>query len=163
MPPAAVIRPVTEPRNTGRPRPVSEPSSESASAKAIEMPAPTEAARPTRKASQLFLVAKAAAKTGARMETEPSMRPASPGWTICNTNRALGVFFFLLDGGSYLFLQGFRRGVVTALDIGEIAEQLADVDVGDMLDGAIVEAAGLQFDDFDLLAYLRDAQRARQP
>jgi len=38
----------------GRPRPVSEPSSESASAKAIEIPAPTEAAKPTRKASHVL-------------------------------------------------------------------------------------------------------------
>src|SRR5579885_3384551 len=71
MPPAVVIRPVAAPRIQGDPRPVSEPSSDKASAKPIEMPAPTEAARPTRKASQLLCVAKAAAKSGARVETEP--------------------------------------------------------------------------------------------
>src|ERR1700686_430044 len=78
IPPAAVISPVTEPRSIGRPRPVSDPSSDSASAKAIEMPAPTDAARPTRNAVQLLLVANAAANTGARVETDPSIRPDHP-------------------------------------------------------------------------------------
>jgi len=63
----------------GRPRPVSEPSSESASAKAIEIPAPTEAAKPTRKASHVLCVAKAAAKIGASVETEPSVRGSVTG------------------------------------------------------------------------------------
>ena len=49
-PPAVVMSPQIRPRAQGWPRPVSEPSSESASAKPIEMPAPTEAASPTRKA-----------------------------------------------------------------------------------------------------------------
>jgi hypothetical protein len=34
---------------------------------------------PTRKASLLVCVAKAAAKTGASVETEPSINPARPG------------------------------------------------------------------------------------
>jgi hypothetical protein len=38
---------------SGAPRPVNEPSSDKASAKAMLMPAPTDAARPTRKVSQL--------------------------------------------------------------------------------------------------------------
>jgi len=71
----------------GEPRPVSEPSSESASAKPIEMPAPIEAATPTRKVSQVLCVANAAAKSGASVETEPSIRPARPGCTICRRKR----------------------------------------------------------------------------
>src|ERR1051326_2127973 len=39
----------------------------------------------TRKAKCDSCRANAAAKTGASVETDPSMRPASPGWTICRT------------------------------------------------------------------------------
>src|SRR5271169_1851528 len=87
MPPSAVIAPQTEPRSHGVPRPVRLPSSERASAKPMLMPAPSDAARPTAKASQVFLVATAAAKTGASVETEPSIKPARPGCTICKTKR----------------------------------------------------------------------------
>jgi hypothetical protein len=69
MPPTVVMRPQTVPRAQGRPRPLSTPSSDIASAKPMLMPAPTEAAMPTRKASLLVCVAKAAAKTGASVET----------------------------------------------------------------------------------------------
>ena len=85
IPPRAVMRPQMNPRVQGRPRPVRLPSSDNASAKPMLMPAPSDAARPTAKASQVFFVAKAAANTGASVETEPSMSPASPGCTICKT------------------------------------------------------------------------------
>src|SRR4028119_1967578 len=68
MPPTAVMTPQTMPRSQGEPRPVICPSSESASVRPMEMPAPTDAAMPTRKVSQLFWVAKAAAKRGAGAE-----------------------------------------------------------------------------------------------
>ena len=58
MPPAVVIKPQTRPRRSGAPRPESLPSSDSASAKPIEMPAPIEAASPTRKAFHELWVAK---------------------------------------------------------------------------------------------------------
>jgi hypothetical protein len=77
----AVIAPHTTPRRSGAPRPVSEPPSDSASAKPMEMPAPTEAAIPTRKVAQVLCVAKAAANSGAKVETDPSINPASPGCT----------------------------------------------------------------------------------
>ena len=80
-PPRVVITPQIVPRIHGAPRPVSEPLSDKPSAMPIEMPAPTEAAMPTRKVSQELPVAKAAAKSGARVETEPSISPTSPGWT----------------------------------------------------------------------------------
>src|SRR4051812_22574228 len=78
-PPIAVIRPHTVPRAHGCPRPVRLPSPDNASANPMLMPAPSVAANPTQKASQLLCVAKAAANTGASVETEPSMSPASPG------------------------------------------------------------------------------------
>ena len=76
-----VITPVAMPRLTGEPRPESCPSSDAASVKPIEMPAPTLAARPTRKVVWVSCVAKAVAKIGAKVETEPSISPASPGCT----------------------------------------------------------------------------------
>src|SRR5947208_1279134 len=78
--------PQIAPRTSGAPRPVSEPSSESASAKPMEMPAPTDAASPTRNVSHVLWVAKAAAKSGASVDTEPSISPASPGCTYCSRN-----------------------------------------------------------------------------
>src|SRR5256885_9843188 len=81
IPPAVVINPVTPPRSQGDPRPVNEPSSESPSEKAIEIPAPIEAASPTKKASQLLCDAKAAAKSGASVDTDPSIKPARPACT----------------------------------------------------------------------------------
>jgi hypothetical protein len=71
MPPRKVMAPRAIPRSTGAPRPVSEPSSDRASAKAMEMPAPTEAASPTRKVAQVSWVANAAANSGASVDTEP--------------------------------------------------------------------------------------------
>src|SRR5215470_8641763 len=56
MPPRNVIAPQIAPRSSGAPRPVSEPSSDKASAKPIEIPAPTDAARPTRNVSQVLWV-----------------------------------------------------------------------------------------------------------
>src|SRR5437762_13485778 len=65
----------------GLPRPVRDPSSERASAKAIDMPAPTAAARPTRNVVCASRVANAVANSGASVETEPSIIPARAGWT----------------------------------------------------------------------------------
>ena len=78
---AAVMMPEARPRFSGDPRPESTPSSWAASVKPMEMPAPTEADRPTRKVCQVSCVAKAAAKIGASVDTEPSIKPARPGWT----------------------------------------------------------------------------------
>src|ERR1700728_2685952 len=85
MPPKVVIKPQTPPRIQGRPLPLRTPSSERASAKPILIPAPSEAAIPTRKAVRELWVANAAAKTGAKVETDPSIKPARPGWTIWRT------------------------------------------------------------------------------
>jgi len=61
-PPSVVMAPHTTPRIQGWPRPVRLPSSDSASANPMLIPAPTDAAIPTRKAFQLLRVASAAAK-----------------------------------------------------------------------------------------------------
>src|SRR5580704_10014825 len=72
MPPAVVISPQMPPRISGAPRPVRLPLSDSASAKPIEIPAPTDAASPTRNVCQVLFDANAAANTGARVDTDPS-------------------------------------------------------------------------------------------
>ena len=41
---------------------------------------------PTTKVSQVLWVAKAAANSGASVETEPSISPARPGCTYCSRN-----------------------------------------------------------------------------
>src|ERR1700733_9344515 len=86
IPPAVVISPQMPPRISGAPRPVRLPLSDSASAKPIEMPAPTDAAIPTKNACHVLPEANAAANTGARVDTEPSINPANPGWITRNTN-----------------------------------------------------------------------------
>src|SRR5437879_2513655 len=79
IPPAHVINPHTTPRKTGVPRPVIDPSSLSASANPIDIPAPTLAANPTLNASKELCVANAAANSGASVDTDPSINPANPG------------------------------------------------------------------------------------
>ena len=71
--------PVTTPRTTADPRPVSRPVSDSASEKPMLMPAPTAVARPTNSAA-CEPDRSAAAKIGASVDSVPSIRPTSPGW-----------------------------------------------------------------------------------
>ena len=66
------MMPHTVPRSHGPPRPVIEPSSDNASANPIEIPAPMEAAMPITNVSQLFCVAKAAAKTATSKPSKPA-------------------------------------------------------------------------------------------
>ena len=88
----------------------------------MEMPAPTAAANPTRNVAQVLWVAKAAANSGASVETEPSISPASPGCTYCSTNmrravsssaaRALGREFFAeLLGEFFVLVLGGGRSL----------------------------------------------------
>ena len=63
-----------------------EPSSESASEKAILMPAPIAEAMPTRNVVNGTCVTNAVAKMGASVETEPSINPARPGCTTRSRN-----------------------------------------------------------------------------
>ena len=111
------------------------------------MPAPIEAASPTVKASWLLLVAKAAAKTGARVETEPSIRPASPGCTICRTKsrRLASSSLAFTSGGSFSAFEVFGALLVKALFLSKVVEELADVRVLRLRRCTFVEAAGLDF------------------
>ena len=80
------MTPAAIPRLIGEPRPEMTPSSLAASVKPIEIPAPTEAASPTRNVVHVSWVAKAVAKIGARVETDPSISPANPGCTQVRMN-----------------------------------------------------------------------------
>ena len=87
-PPMAVIEPVTIPRATAEPRPVSRPSSESASEKPMLMPAPSAVASPTNNAA-CEPDSRAAAKIGASVESVPSIRPDQPRLDVAQQERAL--------------------------------------------------------------------------
>jgi hypothetical protein len=74
MPPRPVPKPVMAPRRSELPRPVTLPSSDSAS----ERPMLT-AASPTKYALSGRPVRPAVAKIGASVDTEPSINPSGPG------------------------------------------------------------------------------------
>src|SRR6266567_6698071 len=86
MPPAKVPPPVIAPRSTGLPRPVRSPVSDSPSEKAMLTPAPRAVAAPVKKAVSGRWVAKATAKMGARVDSDPSISPLSAGWTRVSRN-----------------------------------------------------------------------------
>jgi hypothetical protein len=88
MPPIAVIPPSMIPRADGCPRPVNEPSSDSASANPMLIPAQTDAASPTRNASRLWRVASAAANTDASVDTDPSLNRLA--WAALPAGRTAG-------------------------------------------------------------------------
>jgi len=71
---------------SGDPRPEITPSSCAASVNPIEIPAPTEAASATVNVVEVDWVANAVAKIGASVDTDPSIRPASPGCTQVRMN-----------------------------------------------------------------------------
>ena len=153
------------PRNHGVPRPVRLPSSDSATAKPMLIPAPSEAPRPTANASHVFLVAKAAAKTGANVETEPSIRPARPGCTICNTNRRpLDLVFFLTDLGLELALLQLGGTLhVRGLGRRQVIEQLADAGILGARCGVLAEAPRLGLHRAHLRPNLFQPQRRVHP
>jgi hypothetical protein len=68
---------------------VSDPSSESPSEKPMLIAAPTAAASPTRNVIRGSLVAMAVAKSGASVETDPSINPTRLGCTTFNTRSLL--------------------------------------------------------------------------
>ena len=106
------MKPQTQPRRQGLPRPLILPSSDRASANAIETPAPTDAASPTRNVGHVSSVAKAAAKIGASVDMEPSMRPARPGWTTESTNLRFGSSLLPRCGRSHGVGSGIVRSIL---------------------------------------------------
>ena len=164
-PPIVVMTPQTEPRSHGVPRPVSEPSSEAASAKPIEMPAPTDAAMPTRNVSQVLWVANAAANSGASVETEPSIRSGQPRLHILQEEHAPRGLVLL--GARGRRQEGLLELVgdifVLALDLGELQQQLAGRGVAGGVGRAPVEALGFEFHVLREFPHLIEVELRHQP
>ena len=76
-------------------------------------------------------MAKAAANSGASVETEPSISPARPGCTYCSTNNACAGAVLLLARalGEDRFGEALAMFPWLFSTVGEIAEQLAHADV----------------------------------
>ena len=158
------MAPQTAPRTTGAPRPVSEPSSDKASAKPIEMPAPIAAASPTRNVAQVLWVAKAAANSGASVETEPSMRPARPGCTYCSTNMRRAVSSSAARAlGRDLLAEFLGELLVLVLGGGEAREQIAHGVVVRRLGRAPVKPRRFEFHLLGEFAHRVEAERPVEP
>ena len=152
---------------SGWPRPVSAPSSDSASAKPIEMPAPIDAARPTRNVLQVVVRWRTPRRTAAPASTpsRPSARRAPAARPAARTAAA---------GASSSSAARVRRSGAplraarascscARLGRGEIAEQLPDAGVGGPRRGPLVEPPRLQLHRLGLLAHGVEAERAHQP
>ncbi len=158
------MAPQTAPRTTGAPRPVSEPSSDIASAKAIDMPAPSAAASPTRKVDQVLCVAKAAANSGASVETEPSIRPARPGCTYCSTNMRRAVWSSAVARlRRELFAELVGQRFVLVFGCGKRSQQIAHRVVVRGLRRAAIKARGFVFHLLGEFARCVEAERAVEP
>ena len=142
MPPAVVISPQTRPRSSGAPRPESLPSSDSASAKPIEMPAPIEAASPTTKAFH-DIVRRERRGEHRRERRDRAVHQADQPRLddLQNEAPALALGFIVPDGGGqHSLLEAGGELVVLVLGLGEVAEQLADRRVGGAGQSLAIEA-----------------------
>src|ERR1700751_5734914 len=110
MPPAKVPPPVIAPRSTGLPRPVRSPVSERPSEKAMLTPAPRAVAAPVKNAVSGRWVAGATAKIGARVDSDPSIRPLSAGWTRSSRNDRPPADPCAVAAGVMALMLGFFRG-----------------------------------------------------
>ena len=123
MPPAVVISPQTRPRSSGAPRPESLPSSDSASAKPIEMPAPIEAASPTRKAFHELWVAKRRGEHRRERRHRAVHQADQAGLDDLQDKPPALVLRFARPGvvGQHLVLEAGGELVVLVLGLGEVA------------------------------------------
>ena len=132
--------------------------------KPIKMPAPSAAARPTRKVCPVSPVAKAAANTGASVETEPSISPASPGCTQVSTKRrrSSASSAASASGVSWRSLSAPARDVPT-LGRGEVAQERTGARVGRAAGGLEVEALGAALHRGGAAANLLEPQGPGEP
>ena len=77
-------------------------------------------------------VAKAAANSGASVETEPSIRPARPGCTTCKTNSRRTAVLPLRAPPGWFSGASSAADLVPPFLLGEVAQQLPQVRVGDL-------------------------------
>src|SRR6201997_2939374 len=110
MPPRKVPPPVIAPRSTGLPRPVRSPVSDSPSEKAMLTPAPRAVAAPVKNAVSGRWVARATAKIGARVDSEPSISPLSAGWTRSSRNDRPPADSGAVTAGAMALMVGSFRG-----------------------------------------------------
>ena len=110
-------------------------------------------------------VAKAAAKSGASVDTEPSMRPTSPGWMTCKRNRRrLASPSSILASAVRCWKPSFTASrFVALLGLGQVQQQLLDLRILALFGGLLVEAVVLEFDHFGALAHLLDVHLADGP
>ena len=108
-------------------------------------------------------MAKAAANSGARVETEPSISQA--GLDDLEHEQPLPGRRLVVQraGGPLRALQLIGPQGVLALLTGQVIEQLADARVGGLPCGGLVEPLGLQLHQLDLLADGGQPQGAHQP
>ena len=131
----------------------------------MEMPAPMEAASPTRNVLHVEWVAKAAANTGARVETEPSISPTSPGCTTCSTKRRRAS-----ASSRARTSPGSRRASMVPAVVsccasagGQVTQQAADRRVGRPARGLAVEPFGVVLHLAGVVAHCVEPERAELP
>ena len=126
----------------------------------MEIPPPTLAARPTRKVVQGSWVAKAVAKIGASVETDPSISPASPGCTQVRMNRRCAVRSSRDFSSSprCSSIRASARAYGPPRPTREVAEKLARFGVRGARGGAFVERLRIAFHEFGFLAHALETE-----
>ena len=123
------------------------------------------AARPTRKASQLFCVAKAAANTRRQRRNRAIHQPSQAGLhDLQHEQPAAGLVLFALDvGGAACLFESSARFSCERSSCGQVVEQLADAGVLRAGRGPFIKSAALHFHRRGLLADRVESQRPHQP
>src|SRR6516225_7567077 len=110
------------------------------------------------------------ASRGPPRRSEPAWkasRPSGPQAPVENLQHEQSptrFFFFAARTGSDLLLvERFCLGVMLPLDLGQVAQQLANRGIGHVADGALIEAPRFKFHHLGLLADILDSQRAHEP
>src|SRR5712671_2615514 len=126
----------------------------------MEMPAPTEAASPTRNVCHVLCVANAAAKSGARVETEPSISPARPGCTYCSTNNRREVSSSLACRlGQDGFTELVGEDLMFVFRIRKFVQQLSDRRITRRLCGLVIVSGPFQLHGLGIFSNLVETER----
>ena len=128
------------------------------------MPAPIAAASPTRNVDQVLWVANAAANSGAKVETEPSIRPAKSRLDVLQHEQALGGL--VLGGARFRrnpVAELLRQLFVLVLGGGELGQKVAHGGVFRRFRGAAVEPRRLELHLLGEFARVIDRQRTVEP
>ena len=131
----------------------------------MEMPAPTEAATPTRKVAQVFPVAKAAANSGASVETEPSMSPTRPGWMTCSRKRRrlVSASSIFTSAVTCLSAKARRQRFMALFGFRQLGEKLGNLRIFAVRRRLFVKAVVFQLNDFGPPAHRLNVELADHP